>query len=209
MSRNIRRKTNKFIRGGLLLLAAALCTAVVHLWDENRALRSAQWTVQQIEAQIGLPAAEQAGERLADRFAPGELPQGEEMPALEIEGNLYIGLLELPTIGVSIPVMREWSYPALRLSPCRFSGSAYRDDLIVAGHNYAAHFARLHELEPGDEVVFIDVEGRRFRYTVTERQLIDPQALETLRAGDWDLTLFTCTTGGGQRVSVRCERAEE
>ena len=48
-----------------------------------------------------------------------------EMPVEEIEGNGYIGLLEIPALGLSLPVMSEWSYPNLKLAPCRYSGSAY------------------------------------------------------------------------------------
>jgi sortase A len=27
-----------------------------------------------------------------------------------------------------------------------------------------------------------------------------------MQSGDWDFTLFTCTKGGAQRVTVRCSR---
>ena len=131
------------------------------------------------------------------------------MPILELDGNQYIGTLELTSKGITLPVMSEWSYPKLKLSPCRFSGSIYQDDLIVAGHNYSSHFACLKDLEAGDEVVFTDAEGRAFSYEVSAQQLLGPMELEELEAGDWDLTLFTCTIGGKQRVCVRCERVEE
>ena len=48
-----------------------------------------------------------------------------------------------------------------------------------------------------------------FSYEVSAQQLLGPMELEELEAGDWDLTLFTCTIGGKQRVCVRCERVEE
>lgn len=34
-------------------------------------------------------------------------------------------------------------------------------------------------------------------------------AVEEMRAGEWDLTLFTCTYDGRARVTVRCIRTEE
>lgn len=208
----MKRNINLFVCGGLLL-AAALCTALYHLWDESRASDSAETAVRQIEEQIAPPEPvfpepeEEAAEPVS--VSPSLLPQGEEMPILELDGNQYIGTLELTSKGITLPVMSEWSYPKLKLSPCRFSGSIYQDDLIVAGHNYSSHFACLKDLEAGDEVVFTDAEGRAFSYEVSAQQLLGPMELEELEAGDWDLTLFTCTIGGKQRVCVRCERVEE
>lgn len=131
------------------------------------------------------------------------------MPILELDGNQYIGTLELTSMGITLPVMSEWSYPKLKLSPCRFSGSVYQDDLIVAGHNYSSHFGGLKDLAVGDEITFTDAEGRVFSYAVSAQQLLGPMELEELEAGDWDLTLFTCTVGGKRRVCVRCERVDE
>ncbi len=42
-----------------------------------------------------------------------------EMPTMDIDGRDYIGYLEMPTIGISLPVMSDWSYPLLRIAPCR------------------------------------------------------------------------------------------
>lgn len=201
---------NLFICGGLLL-AAALCTAVYHLWDERRASDSAETVVRQIEEQITLPEPvfPEEEEEPIGILSSSPVLQGEEMPVLEFDGNQYIGTLELTSMGITLPVMSEWSYPKLKLSPCRFSGSIYQDDLIIAGHNYSSHFACLKDLDVGDEVIFTDVEGCEFSYMVSAQQLLDPMEIEELEAGDWDLTLFTCTIGGKYRVCVRCGRVDE
>lgn len=208
----MRRNINLFICGGLLL-AAALCTAMYHLWDESRASNSAETAVRQIEERVTPPEPafpeEPEEEEPAGVISSGPVPQGEEMPVLELDGNQYIGTLELTSMGITLPVMSEWSYPKLKLSPCRFSGSIYQDDLIIAGHNYSSHFACLKDLDAGDEILFTDAEGRVFSYTVSAQELLGPMELEALEAGDWDLTLFTCTIGGKHRVCVRCERVEE
>lgn len=198
------RKGNFLICGGLLLLAAALCTGVYHLWDEARAQNSTEQLVQQLEAQLAQPAPAEAG---AANAASGTLPQDGPTPVVQLDGNAYIGVLELPAIGVTVPVMRDWSYPRLWLSPCRFAGSADGDDLVIAGHNYAAHFARLKQLRAGDAVVFTDAAGRSICYTVQAQILLDPQQPDALDGGDWDLTLFTCTADGARRVGVQCKRA--
>ena len=65
------------------------------------------------------------------------------------------------------------------------------------------------ELRPGDEVRFTDTEGNAFRYTVAELETLGKYDVEEMAAGDWDLTLFTCTYGGQSRVTVRCLRVTE
>ena len=131
------------------------------------------------------------------------------MPTVEVDGNAYIGTLAVPSLGLSLPVMSDWSYPQLRLAPCRYKGSAYRDDMILAAHNYDSHFGRLGQLQAGDAVTFTDVDGNLFTYAVSQLEELPGTAIEQMDAGDWDLTLFTCTLGGRSRVTVRCTRTDK
>ena len=59
-----------------------------------------------------------------------------------------------------------------------------------------------------DEVVFTDIDGNIFRYQVVKKEVLKSTAIEEMEAGEWDLTLFTCTVGGASRMTVRCERME-
>ena len=59
-------------------------------------------------------------------------------------------------------------------------------------------------MQEGESVVFTDVDGNVFRYKVSSRETIMPKDIEGMLSGDWDLTMFTCTYGGQQRVTVRC-----
>ena len=61
------------------------------------------------EAQTGATAAPHSDETQTD------VPRA--MPTLEIEGQAYIGYLELPTLGLTLPVMSDWSYEQLRIAP--------------------------------------------------------------------------------------------
>lgn len=56
-------------------------------------------------------------------------------------GYEYIGYLSIPSIGLALPVMKQWSYAGLKIAPGRYSGSLYTDDLVIAGHNYNRHFS--------------------------------------------------------------------
>ena len=202
-----KKKGTWLMTGGLLLIAAALFLTCFNLWDERRATNSAGEALRELEA---------VRPEEAEATEPGEaeipaylLDPGREMPAVEVDGGRYIGVLEVPSLGLELPVMETWSYPNLRVAPCRYSGSAYQDDMIVAAHNYKTHFGQLKELRPGDEVRFTDTEGNVFRYAVAELETLGKYDIEEMTSGDWDLTLFTCTYGGQSRVTVRCLRTAE
>lgn len=129
-----------------------------------------------------------------------------EMPVVEVEGNSYVCTLRIPELGLELPVMSDWSYPQLKIAPCRYQGSAYQNDLIIIAHNYASHFGHLKELLPGAEVTVTDMAGNLFCYAVAETEILAPHQVEALENTDYPLTLLTCTLGGRTRVTVRCEK---
>ena len=132
-----------------------------------------------------------------------------EMPAKRVEGRRYIGILEIGSLRLKLPVLDTFSYRNIKVAPARFFGSVYDDNLILLAHNYQSHFGKLHLLQTGDEVSFTDMDGNRFRYTVAQVEVIGGMEREKLAEGDFDLCLFTCTLGGKNRVVVRCRRVEE
>lgn len=97
----------------------------------------------------------------------------------------------------------------LRKGPCRYAGSAYTNNLVIAGHNYRQHFGSVLDLRYGDVIRLTDLDGNVFRYEVVDMETIPTEGVEAMITGDWDLTLFTCTTGGSARVAVRCVRTDK
>lgn len=152
------------------------------------------------DAQTGAAAAPEHDETQTD--AP------RDMPTLEIDGQAYIGYLELPTLGLTLPVMSDWSYERLRIAPCRYWGSVYDDSLVILAHNYARHFGGIKDLEIGDIVQFIDIDGVIYRYAVAAQETLERGDVAAMTGNDYDLTLFTCTYGGRQRVTVRLNRVQ-
>ena len=204
MARSKRRGSACILVGVLLLLSAMALTGY-NIWDENRANTAAAGAVHTLRAQTPpAPDPEDPAYVIPDYL----IDPRAAMPAVEVDRYDYIGMLTIPALGLDLPVMSEWSYPRLKLSPCRYDGSAYTNDLIIAAHNYQRHFGRLKDLHMGDAVIFTDTEGSVFTYTVCGMEQLRPNQGREMRAGDWDLTLFTCTVGGQQRVTVRCERTE-
>ena len=146
-----------------------------------------------------------------DGTDPDEPPlpfQQREMPTTELNGYNYIGVLEVPSLELTLPVMEQWDYDRLKLSPCRFSGNVYEDDLVICGHNYSQHFGPLKYVPLGTEIHFTDAEGTLFLYCVSSFETVGPNDVERMITGDWDLTLFTCNTNGQTRCAIRCDRIE-
>lgn len=204
-------KPKHLICGGLLLIAAALSLSGYNLWEGRRAAEAARQaleTMETIEAQTETEA-ERAPEQPGPSVPEYVLHPEMEMPTVEIDGVEYIGTLTIPALGLELPIVSAWSDALLDLAPCRYTGSAYLGDLIIAGHNYRGHFGSLYRLTPGDEVQFTDTAGNVFSYGVSEIQELPGTALEEMEAGDWDLTLFTCTLSSASRVTIRCQRIGE
>ena len=187
-----------WINAGLLLIAAALFLSAYNAWESHEARDSAR----QVIAQLCDELPTEAGE-------PTTLPDvRQEMPVKTINGRDYIGVLSIPSLELELPVISQWDYPALKVAPCRYSGSLYQDNLIICAHNYASHFGKLKELQPGDIVLFTDMDEHVVTFRMVERETLNPMDAEGMEAGDWDLTLFTCTIGGQTRVTIRLERVE-
>ena len=96
--------------------------------DSARVLDSLQVT---ISDNIGEPSTVSPYEALSDN------PQ---MSVEFIEGYNYIGVLEIPSVKILLPVMDTCDYERLSIAPCRFTGTYYTNDLVICGHNYSTHF---------------------------------------------------------------------
>ena len=131
---------------------------------------------------------------------------GIEMPGEKVNGHEYIGTLSIPSLGLKVPVQRNWSYENLSVSPCRYSGSAYADNLAIIAHTY--HFGKLSSLALDATVTFTDMENNVFRYVVREKNTISPNDANEIAHSGYELTLVTCTLSGTKRVAVYCERVK-
>lgn len=190
---------------GLLLIAAALCLLVYNKREAESAAQTAEQALQEIS---DVPhVLEQPQESEIHSIIPDYISDPTmEMPTVEVDGNFYIGILEIHALELSLPVISEWNDTRLKQAPCRYKGSVYLDNLIIAGHNYKKHFGGLKNLQIGDTITFTDMDEHCFSYTVTALEELDGTAIEAMESGDWDLTLFTCTIGGKKRVTVRCKK---
>lgn len=213
---------------GVLLAACGIGLVIYNMWDSGRAGRAADVIQEQIDSQLEEKPVENApvpslGDSSAETEAGGDADDswlaGRKMPVTLIDGNRYIGTLEIPSIGLRLPVMDSWNYERLRISACLYSGSYYTDDMVICAHNYQRHFGPLMGIPIGADVYFITIDKVVYHYTISNRETLQPTAVGQMifnrnnaapgmeSMEDWDLSLFTCYPGGRTRCTVRCIRA--
>lgn len=146
---------------------------------------------------------EQTG--IAMTYTPeGLQPTTVEPKNVVIDGREFIGILSMPTLGLELSVQSECSDKLVDISPGRWAGSPYKNGFVIGGHNYIRHLGRIDRLKEGDSVLFTDLQGQVFKYTVVGQQILDSTQGKELCDDEWGLSLFTCTLAGNRRIVVRC-----
>lgn len=206
-----------FMAVGLLFLLISAGFLGFNIWDMNRAADSSAQVTEQLTAVI--PEQYTNPDPVISHSIPESVQYAEipeyilvpeiDMPEEVIEGVAYIGLLEIPDLNLALPVASTWSDSLLKDTPCRYTGSIYTNDMVIAAHNYTSHFGNLSRLSIGSEIIFTDVDSNVFRYYVTEFETLPPTAVEQMTSYTQGITLFTCTFGGKNRITIRAERVAE
>lgn len=132
-----------------------------------------------------------------------------EMATVKVGGYDCIGILSVPVLDLELPVLTDWSYAKLKKAPCHYYGTYYEKDFVIAAHNYKSHFGRLSELQAGDIVVFTDINNIEHYYEVVLLETLPKNATKEMITSGFDLSLYTCTPGGSNRVTVRCNVARD
>lgn len=123
---------------------------------------------------------------------------------LNIDGNEYIGIISIPSLNIELPVMNNYEH--LNIAPGRYYGSVKTNDLIICAHSYKKHFKYIGNLNQGDIVKFIDINNIEHTYEVLEIEILSPNDILEMIENDFDLTLYTCTSDGLNRITVRCNK---
>jgi sortase A len=193
------------VAGGLLVLSA-LSLFLYNDLEDRRASETASRLADALTTEI------EARTEAAPASAPSadaDANAGEGSGTIVIDGELYIGVLRIPALGLALPVTRDWSYERLKRSPCRYSGSIEDDTMVIAAHNYRRHFGSIGRLSRGDALTFTDAAGAESVYAVAAIETLEATDVEDMTGSVYDLTLFTCTYGGAARVAVRCDRVAQ
>ena len=191
---------------GSVLLLAALGLYGYNRYEDAQAGAEAQVVVQDLEQKL-----EQTVSRAesTETSSDSEEMLSPELPVVMLDGYDYIGVISIPAIDIKLPVMSDWSYPKLKISPCREFGSSRTDDLVIAAHNYESHFGKLGSVSVGDNVIFTDMDGVENHYIVQKTDILQPTDVDAVEHSGYDLVLYTCTYGGKTRITVFCDRITE
>lgn len=201
-----------FIIIGILLILAALLLIGYNRYESQSASKASQSVLAVMQNTVEETTVSSAVEDVyVDHIDPYDQDAAEiaaEMTEKEIDGEYYIGYLSIPILELELPVISEWSYPRLRIAPCRHFGSTKTDDLVIAAHNYESHFGKLKQLKTGDLLTFTDMDGEKILYEVQVIDVLQPTAVDAVKNSNFDLVLYTCTYGGESRVVVFCNRVK-
>ena len=114
-----KRGTGLIAAGMVFILAAAGLSVYNHIEEKNAgdsSAKAAEILVQQIVVKPDSGIYENAAE---EEIPDHVLNPKMDMPETEIDGTRYIGTLEIPKIGLVLPVISEWTFPNLKIAPCR------------------------------------------------------------------------------------------
>ena len=186
---------------GVVCLLIAVGFILYNSYEQKNGEMMSQALLQNV--QMNIYEAEKTENVLQEDILKFEHRQMLTIPAGEYES---IGILSIPVLELELPVLTDWSYQKLKKAPCHYYGSYYETDFVIAAHNYTSHFGRLSQLQAGDLVLFIDVTGESHCYEVVLLETLPPTATEEMINSGFDLSLYTCTPGGGSRVTVRCSK---
>lgn len=187
---------------GLLLLAGSVGLLIFNQLEADRAEAVSQELLPAVSEAI---AQQQPQEPQPTLPLPTE-PTAPRMKAVEVDGHLCVGYLSIPRLKLELPVLAECTDANLKISPCLFTGTTMEDDLTIAGHNYRRHFGPIRRLKPGNDVIFVDMDGNVIHYQVAAVDAVSPTAAEEVTSGQFDLALITCTYGGKTRLVIYCDR---
>ena len=124
-------------------------------------------------------------------------------------------VISIPKIDITYPVLSKTSDELLEISVNRYwpKQETMKPNEIgnycIVGHNYknGKMFGRLHELEKKDVVYLEDMTGRKLKYEVYNKYVVEPtdtKCTSQRTNGRKELTLITCTNYGTQRLVVKC-----
>ena len=189
-----------FLCGACLLFSAGILS-LLNLQEQKNAQSAAAELLSLVEETADPAWAESAA------AASAQAPEDSASSQAEWYSWQVDGILSLPDLGLELPVLADYSEERLKASVCVYERDVQSktERLIIAGHNYPAHFGKLQELPEGAIVYYTPLDAEQIAYQVIEQVEIAPDEWELLEAGEWDMTLFTCNWDMQKRFLLRCQ----
>ena len=195
---------------GVICLVIAFGRVAYNHYEEKAGEQASQSLLQDVQKNMNAAEGTQP-QKTAEDILPEEIqnPIPLQMLTVPVDDYESIGILTIPVIELELPVLTDWNYEKLKKAPCHYYGSCYTSNFVITAHNYDSHFGGLPQLQAGDLVIFTDVTGQTHNYEVVLLETLPPTATEEMITSGFDLSLYTCTPGGNNRVTVRCNTANK
>ena len=139
---------------GLILIMCAMAVLFHNKKEDNLAQKSSNTVLSSLKEKI-----EESNLKISDVEKD-----------LNKDLNQYDGYIKIPKLNLELPVMKKPTQANLKKSPCIYSGTAKDSNLIIAAHNYSAHFGKINQLENGDKVQYTDLQNNTYNYCVTAKE---------------------------------------
>lgn len=132
--------------------------------------------------------------------------------ALKLSNDIsIIGLIEIPKINISYPILSNSDENLLKISVCRFSGPLPNrvGNMCIAGHNYnnTLMFSKLNKLDIGDNIYITDLNNSRIEYIIYNKYRVKQNNLHcTEDTSKVEITLITCNANNNsERIIVKAK----
>lgn len=122
-----------------------------------------------------------------------------------------IGLIEIPKINISYPILENINEKLLKVSVCKFSGPFPNrmGNLCIAGHNYknTLMFSKLYMLDINDSIYITDLNSAKLEYIVYDKFKVKENNLQcTANSKNIEITLITCNNNNNsERIVIKAK----
>ena len=192
------KKTNKSfiskicVLAGISLLVIGILALFFWQWNINSSIQKSETYVKTLRNLIPETQGSVPEER-----------RDNSMSVLSIDGADFVGVIEMPRYESVLPVCANWGH--LTKYPCRFSGSIYDSTLQIGATSQKGQYDFYREISVGDTVIFTDVEGNQYTYTVTNLQYEKHADQITLDREESSLTLFIKNVYDFEYLIISCD----
>lgn len=133
-----------------------------------------------------------------------------EYEPIDYSGYTILGKIEIPEIGFTSIILKEYTYNAMNIGVIKTYGPELNEKggFVIAGHNYRGRsifMFNIRYLGPGDKIYITDTSGRILEYTVYQTlREVDPNDGSYFNDYDgYHVTLVTCENSGRSRIVVK------
>jgi len=187
-----RKKISLFYILGVVLIAAGAGLYAAQTAAISKAEQKTSEVAEQIEGYLPNRTTGTAGEYFGN------------MPAYSIDGTDYVGLLQIPNLGVDRPILSKWNTQNGITCPTKYYGSVYTDTLVIGGSNHIGQMDFLSQLDLGYKVIVTDMLGNEFSYEIKRIDRANDVDEALLASDEYSLTLFTYQRSEKKYIIVRC-----